>query len=189
MAAYGRLYDENSTERAERLKAEGRYEEFVTRKLALRKEEHLSTKQAYERAAREFVPADTKLPEAPRPQKVAAVKTQATADAVTDARSGDVVAMERPDYVAIVDWVVMNIDVGMEGGPTEQTGPPPRGALRLWERARINPDDFYKDIMAKLLPTKSELSQEVKFKDDGRDLTDRLHKIGNGAETFIAGVA
>ena len=67
-----------------------------------------------------------------------------------------------------------------EANPDFDTAPS-NGAIALWRwaRAAANTSDFFKYILSKTLPTRSEQEAEDRFKDDGRSL-DRL--LGEVAE-------
>ena len=71
--------------------------------------------------------------------------------------------------IKMVDWVLNNLH--REISTIEQHEPPSFGALVMLKWASDNPDSFFCDFVAKLLPTKSQLEVDERQKDDGRLLT------------------
>ena len=173
-----RRFNESTTERATRLKAEGRFVAFRSR--IDEKVAGGMTKAAADwEAWGEFPPLDAPEP-APAPPPPEPPPEPSEEAPTADEPTVDVGKAIFDAYA----WVFLNVDAEVE---TDYTGPAPRGAMGLMKQARDDPQWFYRDVARAMLPSRGQIEAMGKFVDDDRNIRDRLTTIGARAQGLQAG--
>ena len=196
----GKVIRETSTELAIRLKQEGRWKAFCDRKADL-EFEGKSKNHAHKLASREFGPKDKDAviiaasdtspgqPAVPGAEGLISVEGPKPApkdlmpepDEPVDAA---VFAGKISDIRKDIEWVAENMDIGgLKPGMA-----PSATAWSFLKACREDAQmkaDFYKTIWPKLLPSKSALEEQERFKDDGRKVLNILEKVEDASNRAV----
>lgn len=171
---------ESSTDLAARLKAEGRWKDFLLKREQYERE-GLAKRGAYRKAQMEFQPLNT-VPAVNNPiQKSEPVQAAPEPTPQPQLACALLTEIKRTrDMRAVVAWVFDNMDVEH---PDQETCPS-SGAWSLLNECRRSPGlkyDFYTNIMPKLLPSRASQEDQDRLQDDGRNVLDILSRVSQAA--------
>ena len=170
--------------------AAGLWEEFVVLRESL-KRKGLSANDAWLRAAQMLAPDRWgEPPVEEQEERVVAVEEPSPPADLPRVRGGgdgapaEVFGGKKVATVRVVEWVASNLQVS-DVGPGDAPSSEAWGMLVWARRSPVNESQFWGQIYAKLLPSRSQIEAEQRYSEDGvrvEDLAGRLLMIREGLE-------
>lgn len=169
--------------------AAGLWEEFVVLRESL-KRKGMSANDAWLRAAQMLAPDRWGEPPVEAEKEQGEVVEAAAPPDLPHGRGGgegapaEVFGGKKVATVRVVEWVASNLQVS-DVGPGDAPSSEAWGMLVWARRSPVNESQFWGQIYAKLLPSRSQIEAEQRYSEDGarvEDLAARLLRMREGLE-------